>query len=186
MPYWAAVVTLSLAACRAGDRKTDAPAGPAHELFADYYQVPLDPGEVEQLLTDIQGVLGYPYTWGGDTRTNGFDCSGLIQWAYRQAGYDRFRNGDAVYHEIAAHELYQYNVAPLEDLDQMVRGYFIFFDESGDGRITHNAVFDHQDGAGRVWVYDAYSVMGVVTHRPVDAFWDKGPRFGQPLKTLRL
>ncbi|MCV7023625.1 C40 family peptidase [Mycolicibacterium novocastrense] len=31
--------------------------------------------------------LGRPYVWGA-TGPNAFDCSGLVQWAYRQAGVD--------------------------------------------------------------------------------------------------
>ncbi len=32
--------------------------------------------------------LGVPYDWGGTTPGIGLDCSGLTQWAYREAGLD--------------------------------------------------------------------------------------------------
>lgn len=32
--------------------------------------------------------LGTPYVWGGTTAGVGFDCSGLTQWAYREAGVE--------------------------------------------------------------------------------------------------
>lgn len=32
--------------------------------------------------------LGVPYVWGGTTPGVGLDCSGLTQWAYREAGLD--------------------------------------------------------------------------------------------------
>jgi len=39
--------------------------------------------------TAIKGAesqLGRPYVWGGDNPAVGFDCSGLVEWAYAQAG----------------------------------------------------------------------------------------------------
>ena len=30
--------------------------------------------------------IGVPYVWGGETPGAGFDCSGLVQWAWAQAG----------------------------------------------------------------------------------------------------
>ncbi|MGW0162668.1 bifunctional WXG100 family type VII secretion target/C40 family peptidase [Mycobacterium sp. NPDC003323] len=43
---------------------------------------PVAAGAVRHALTQ----LGVPYQWGGTTAGVGLDCSGLTQWAYREAG----------------------------------------------------------------------------------------------------
>jgi cell wall-associated NlpC family hydrolase len=48
-------------------------------------QDPSTSGTVVAALTFAARQLGTPYLWGG-TGTGGFDCSGLVQAAYRQAG----------------------------------------------------------------------------------------------------
>ena len=35
---------------------------------------------------EARRFLGTPYHWGGSTPQTGFDCSGLMQWAYARAG----------------------------------------------------------------------------------------------------
>ena len=40
---------------------------------------------VSRLITILRGTLGDPYVWGG-TSPLGFDCSGLMQWAFAQVG----------------------------------------------------------------------------------------------------
>jgi cell wall-associated NlpC family hydrolase len=37
-------------------------------------------------IKDAMQQTGKPYVWGGDSPSVGFDCSGLIEWAYAQAG----------------------------------------------------------------------------------------------------
>jgi cell wall-associated NlpC family hydrolase len=53
-------------------------------------------------------VMGSPYEWGG-TDQNGFDCSGLVQYAYAQHGIvlprvsqDQMRMGQAVARDVAS------------------------------------------------------------------------------------
>lgn len=54
-----------------------------------------------------QSALGTPYVWGGTTPGAGFDCSGLTQWAYGQAGVEIPRTADqqAVGSPVSADEL---------------------------------------------------------------------------------
>ena len=41
----------------------------------------------EAVVAMAKSQLGTPYVWGGE-KPGGFDCSGLIQWSYKQLGVD--------------------------------------------------------------------------------------------------
>lgn len=42
--------------------------------------------EITTAIKDAEAQVGKPYQWGGDTPSTSFDCSGLVYWAYGQAG----------------------------------------------------------------------------------------------------
>jgi cell wall-associated NlpC family hydrolase len=77
-------LVLFLSACGTGSRKRVQPDKERH----------LDPIRItkishrlgsQELLLQSMSLIGTPYRYGGSTRDNGFDCSGMVQYVYRQA-----------------------------------------------------------------------------------------------------
>lgn len=50
------------------------------------YRPTVQTAERQQVIEAARDMLGVPYHYGGASPTNGFDCSGLVQYAYSQAG----------------------------------------------------------------------------------------------------
>jgi cell wall-associated NlpC family hydrolase len=46
--------------------------------------------------------LGIPYVWGGESAGQGFDCSGLTQWAWSQAGVGIPRTAESQYQALTS------------------------------------------------------------------------------------
>jgi cell wall-associated NlpC family hydrolase len=74
-------------------------------------------------LQEAEKHLGTPYHWGGSTPQTGFDCSGLMQWAYAHAGIKLPRVSEA--------QVLAGNGTPV-DRDHLRPGDLVFFDEDGD------------------------------------------------------
>jgi cell wall-associated NlpC family hydrolase len=64
--------------------------------------------------------LGTPYHWGGNSPATGFDCSGLVQYAYAQAGVRLPRT-----------TYQQWNAGPHVPAGQLQPGDIVFFENLG-------------------------------------------------------
>src|SRR5262249_36950965 len=85
------------------------------------------------------GGEGVPYVWGGSS-PGGFDCSGLVMWAYSQVGVSLPHSSYA-----------QYNMGVSVPRDQLEPGDLVFFDGLGhEGLYIGGGMFVHAPHTGTV------------------------------------
>ena len=102
--------------------------------------------------------LGMPYVWGGASPQTSFDCSGLVQWVYRQVGVSLPRTAQM-----------QYNATERVPLTDLREGDLVFFEHTYQGeRITHVGIYV---GNGRM--INAPTTGDVVREMPIftDPYW---------------
>lgn len=98
--------------------------------------------------------VGAPYLYGGDT-PNGFDCSGLVQYVYAQAGVSLPRTAEG-----------QYNSTPRVARDALEPGDIVFFN-SDSGSLMHVGIY-----IGSHWfVHAPESGKSVSGARLDSAYW---------------
>jgi cell wall-associated NlpC family hydrolase len=89
-----------------------APLAPAHaddqSLVADLSaRVGSLVDRAQDLVLNAMGFMGIPYRWGGSTPESGFDCSGFVQYVFKQAAgfvlprssFDQIRQGVTIARE---------------------------------------------------------------------------------------
>lgn len=113
--------------------------------------------KAQRIILSAKKFLGTPYVWGG-TSPSGFDCSGLVQWVYRENGIllprvsqaqqqaatpipvEDVRPGDLVFWGTPAHHVGIY----------IGEGYYIHAPQPGEVvKVTHRSYYPFS-GAGRV------------------------------------
>jgi cell wall-associated NlpC family hydrolase len=99
-----------------------------------------------------ESQLGVPYVWGGESPGQGFDCSGLTQWSWRQAGVSLPRTAAA-----------QYDAIPHVPLSDLQPGDLLFW---GVGGISHVGMYV---GGGNI--INAPETGEVVR---IEAIWNNG------------
>jgi cell wall-associated NlpC family hydrolase len=94
----------------------------------------VDVGSSAQGLEAVKAAereIGVPYVWGGETPGVGFDCSGLVQWAWAQAGIKIPRTTESQYPALV-------HVA----LDDLEPGDLLFYyNLDGDHAIDHVVMY---------------------------------------------
>ena len=95
---------------------------------------------ISQMLTAALSRRGKPYVWGGDG-PDVFDCSGLVQWSFRQAGITMPR--------VAADQAL---TGPSVPVSQLQPGDLLFYhtDASAPDYISHVAIY-----LGNGWMIQA-------------------------------
>jgi cell wall-associated NlpC family hydrolase len=124
--WWSTTIGLSFAL--GGTRRHVAAASPR----ADPVRVPLvTAGRAGDVVQTALEVIGSPYQWGG-TAENGFDCSGLIQYAYGRHGIRLPR---------MSRDQAQAGSAIPTDLDSLRPGDILAFSAQPGGGVTHVGLY---------------------------------------------
>lgn len=84
-------------------------------------------------MNKLMDQIGKPYRWGGSSPRTGFDCSGLVYYAYK----------DLVKIHIprTANEMYHLRDARPVDRDELQSGDLVFFRTRGRGTADHVGVY---------------------------------------------
>jgi cell wall-associated NlpC family hydrolase len=101
-----------------------------------------------------ESQLGVPYVWGGESPGHGFDCSGLTQWAWAQAGVSLPRTAAE-----------QYAAIEHISLSALEPGDLLFWND-GTSSIQHVAMY-----VGGGTVIQAPFTGSVVSYQSI---WDNG------------
>jgi cell wall-associated NlpC family hydrolase len=78
-----------------------------------------------------ESQIGVPYVWGGETAGVGFDCSGLVEWAWARAGVTIPRTTET-----------QWAALPHVPLSQIQPGDLIYYyNLDGDNQVDHVVMY---------------------------------------------
>lgn len=143
-----------LAGCSGGQashRPRAAPAPPRDWAVV----APADPARANAVLMRAISLVGTPYRWGGNTPESGFDCSGLVNYVFRDMLDLRLPR--------TSRELFALQ-GPRITPGQLTAGDLVFF--GSDGAVSHVGIYV---GEGRF--VHAPSSGGTVRLDRLDGSW---------------
>ncbi|HIH4998885.1 MULTISPECIES: C40 family peptidase [Citrobacter] len=89
--------------------------------------------KLRTVIRRLEGQLGKPYVWGGKTPTEGFDCSGLVFYAYNAVLERKLPR--------TANEMYQANHLKPVRRDKLRNGDLVFFNINQRPGADHVGVY---------------------------------------------
>lgn len=88
-------------------------------------------GTANDVLFRAMALVGTPYHYGGNTPTGGFDCSGLVDYIYRNAANIMLPH--------SSHDMASINGLKVPHMDDLMSGDLVFF--AIGGGISHVGVY---------------------------------------------
>src|SRR5215469_3947749 len=118
-------VALLLAACASGARRPEPTYKDSRSALANLpARAPSGAtGTANDVLFRAIALVGTPYRWGGNTPDGGFDCSGLVDYIYRNAA------GLTLPHSSRA--MSELNGQSVRRMTDLVSGDLVFFGGNG-------------------------------------------------------
>ena len=140
------------------ERRTNAPAPGRVVDLARAEGISGDKAElVSRVVATATNAMGTPYQWGGTGAAGGgFDCSGLIQYAYRQHGIQLPRT---------SRDQARVGVAVPKEMGQLAPGDILTFSNSGS-HVTHVALYV---GEGKI-IHSANGGVQLSVLSPTDSY----------------
>ena len=161
-------VAAALSACGRNDVRPTPPAATPQATRAWTPVAPADPAAANAVLMRAISLVGTPYRYGGNTPEGGFDCSGLVNYVFRDMLDLRLPR--------TSRELFAFQ-GPKIQPERLATGDLVFFGSGGsvthvgiyvgEGRFVHapstggTVRLDHLDGS--YWVRN-YSGSKRVLH----------------------
>jgi len=126
----AALVACVLSACGRDDVRPGAPPA-APQATRDWAPIaPADPAAANAVLMRAISLVGTPYRYGGNTPEGGFDCSGLVNYVFRDMLDLRLPR--------TSRELFAWQ-GPRIRPEQLATGDLVFF--GSGGTVTHVGIY---------------------------------------------
>ena len=85
---FALAASVAVSATWAGSAGADGDQGSRASRQGQAADRPDHPTRAERAVKMAVQAVGLPYRWGGESPSTGFDCSGLVRWAYGEVGVD--------------------------------------------------------------------------------------------------